>query len=304
MPAPVEDGRLVRVGHRLLPLDGLTLGAMTPTPPTLLQTDPAAARERLARDGYLLLRGVLPAATVERACAATCAVLAEAGWLKEGTDPEKRIANPNHASPELELRMNGYSISGPGLADKGSSMRAGAAGGQMYGKYHELYNHPDMRAVLHSKQLFDVAAALFGEAAGALDYRWMRAVLPDMLVGHGYHMGAPPRPPPPQVGADPVCTALRQRVHGPRLRPPAYLLAAAPPHRPRDGRRGGGRGLELAAGVCAAARDLRDAGAARDARPGPRRAHRRADPSSPSSFPPFFLTTPLAVGRRIRERAG
>ena len=28
-----------------------------------------------------------------------------------------------------------------------------------------------------------------GEAAGALDYRWMRAVLPDMLVGHGYHMG-------------------------------------------------------------------------------------------------------------------
>ena len=31
--------------------------------------------------------------------------------------------------------------------------------------------------------------ALFGEPAGALDYRWMRAVLPDMLVGHGYHMG-------------------------------------------------------------------------------------------------------------------
>ena len=82
--APVEDGRLVRVGHRLLPLDGFTLGAMTPTPPEQLRTDPAAARERLARDGYLLLRGVLPAAAVERACAATCAVLAEAGYRSVG----------------------------------------------------------------------------------------------------------------------------------------------------------------------------------------------------------------------------
>ena len=178
-----EDGRPLRLGHRLLPLDGRTVGLMRTTPRSLLATDPAAARQRLKQDGYLLLRGVLAPAAVNQACAAISNVLSEAGWLAEGVDPSLRQARPDFR--EHELQMNGYSIGGPGLPDA-ALIQDPKMKGQMYGGFHDLQNHPDVRSVLHSPELFSVAADLFGEPAGALDYRWLRAILPDQLVGHGY----------------------------------------------------------------------------------------------------------------------
>ena len=57
------------------------------------------ARQRLARDGYLFLRGFLPpqdVAAVEEAIGAAVAVAP--GWLAEGTDPAEWIAGPAVAS--------------------------------------------------------------------------------------------------------------------------------------------------------------------------------------------------------------
>ena len=57
------------------------------------------ARRRLARDGYLFLRGFLPpqdVAAVEDAIGE--AVAAAGGWLAEGTDPADWIAGPSVAS--------------------------------------------------------------------------------------------------------------------------------------------------------------------------------------------------------------
>ena len=63
--------------------------------------DPAGdeARRRLARDGYLFLRGFLPAhdvAAVEAAIGE--AVAAAPGWLAESTDPAEWIAGPSVAA--------------------------------------------------------------------------------------------------------------------------------------------------------------------------------------------------------------
>jgi hypothetical protein len=184
MPAAEEDGRTVRIGNRLLPFDGHAVADMRATPKELLFSDPAAVRARLHEDSYVLLRGVLPRERVLRAGAAMSSVLSDAGWLDTDADPSSRRVRPDFARHELS--MNGYSIGGPNV--DATQIPDPKTKGQIYGGFHDLQNHPDIRSVLHADELFDVAEALFGEAAGALDYRWMRAVLPDKLVGHGYHM--------------------------------------------------------------------------------------------------------------------
>ncbi len=138
-------------------------------------------RAQLHQDSYVLFRGVLPRARVLRACAAMCEVLRAAGWLDADAHPLTRRVRPDFA--QHELRMNGYSIGGPDVDSH--EIPDPKTKGQIYGGFHDLQNHPDIRAVLHADELFDVADALFGEPAGALDYRWMRAVLPNQLVGHG-----------------------------------------------------------------------------------------------------------------------
>lgn len=57
------------------------------------------ARHRLARDGYLFLRGFLPTQDVAAVEAAILeAVAAAGGWLAEGTDPADWIAGPSVAT--------------------------------------------------------------------------------------------------------------------------------------------------------------------------------------------------------------
>lgn len=63
--------------------------------------DPASdgARRRLARDGYLLLRGLLPRQDVAEVEAAVLEAVAGAGgWLAEGTDPADWVAGPSVAA--------------------------------------------------------------------------------------------------------------------------------------------------------------------------------------------------------------
>jgi hypothetical protein len=57
------------------------------------------ARRRLARDGYLFLRGLLPPEDVAAVEAAILEAVAGAGgWLAEGTDPDEWIAGPSVAA--------------------------------------------------------------------------------------------------------------------------------------------------------------------------------------------------------------
>ena len=61
------------------------------------------ARQRLARDGYLFLRGFLPVRdVVEVEAAIGEAVAAAPGWLAEGTDPAEWRAGPSVASESYD----------------------------------------------------------------------------------------------------------------------------------------------------------------------------------------------------------
>ena len=57
---------------------------------TDLLTDGPALRERAARDGYVLVRGLLPAQEVEAAGAEMARTMADAGWIPA----DMPLANP------------------------------------------------------------------------------------------------------------------------------------------------------------------------------------------------------------------
>ena len=176
----------VRIGHRILPFDGKSVGEMRETQYSLLASDPGSARARMATDGYLLFRSALPREAVARACAAVTKTLGEAGWLAEGGHSSRTVRSDFR---EYKMSFNGYSIEGPDLKnpERIADPKMGPSATKL-GGFHGLQNDPDVRSLLHCEELFDLAGHYFGEAAGCLDYRWMRAVLPDQLVGHGYHM--------------------------------------------------------------------------------------------------------------------
>ena len=70
---------------------------MTESTGTDLASD--EARQRLARDGYLFLRGYLPCGDVAAVESAVLAAVAEApGWLAPGTDPAEWRAGPSVAA--------------------------------------------------------------------------------------------------------------------------------------------------------------------------------------------------------------
>ena len=114
--------------------------------------DGAALRDRLAEDGYLLVRGLLPREKVLAARRQVMAHLAEQGLTAPGTDP-----------------MGGFAAPGsPGL--------------YMGGK-KAVTHTPEVLAVLESSELFEFYAALFDEAVATFGFKWLRA------VGHGDFTG-------------------------------------------------------------------------------------------------------------------
>jgi hypothetical protein len=71
---------------------------------TGLLGDGDALRERLARDGYLFIRGLLPAAAINAVRTRLLADAAEGGWLDCGSPVESGIANPAAACKDPEDR--------------------------------------------------------------------------------------------------------------------------------------------------------------------------------------------------------
>ena len=107
--------------------------------------DVAALRERLQRDGYLYLRGLLDCDEVLDARREMCARLARAGQLKAGTDPlESVAATPYHGLPMQDLARD---------------------------------NAPLMR-VLYEGAMMDFYARLLDGEVRHFDYTWVRNVGP------------------------------------------------------------------------------------------------------------------------------
>jgi hypothetical protein len=134
------------------PLGGV--GEMVDSGPLWAARDVAALRARLARDGYLLLRGALPALDVHRARRAVLAALAR--------------EVPSCFAPGA-----------PGVA------APGAAGLGLLSRQH-ISALPRVAAVLESPVLFDVASALLHVPAADVitpAYKWARAVAPGEFTG-------------------------------------------------------------------------------------------------------------------------
>ena len=111
--------------------------------------DPAALRAALRRDGYLLLRGVLPPRDVHRARRRCLDALV--------------AARPECFHAEARRRDEG--ILAPGTTRLGLLSRQDVAAS------------PEVRAVVESNALFDLVEALFdGARAMTTRYKWLRAV--------------------------------------------------------------------------------------------------------------------------------
>ena len=65
----------------------------------------AALNARLAQDGYLFVRGLVPRADVEAVGREFLEIVAEGGWLKAGTPIEARIAEPSAACVDPEEKF-------------------------------------------------------------------------------------------------------------------------------------------------------------------------------------------------------
>ena len=79
-----------------------------------LQDDPGALRRRLAGDGYLFFRGLLPAAQVHEASASVLAELRRGGWVDRDGNPsaDRRAVNPAEALGDPAFRA---AITRPGF---------------------------------------------------------------------------------------------------------------------------------------------------------------------------------------------
>jgi ectoine hydroxylase-related dioxygenase (phytanoyl-CoA dioxygenase family) len=147
---------LLEVGNRLLPFDGVTLGWMNEFDGP---RSAEAMQRAMDRDGYLLLRDLVPTRLVADGCAAITEELRRNDWLEGTVDP----------AAELRLKPN-----------------AGTAGMLRPHEADVLINDPAVRAVLHGPELRGVFEELFGEPACCLDFKWFRAVVPEQYSG--FHM--------------------------------------------------------------------------------------------------------------------
>ena len=82
----------MRLGTRTYAYPSPQLGEMADSTAALAVGDAATLRERLAVDGYVLLRGVIPRAAVNAGCARLTEVMADGGWF-QGPAAE-RVARP------------------------------------------------------------------------------------------------------------------------------------------------------------------------------------------------------------------
>jgi hypothetical protein len=133
---------LASVGHQL-DTSERSFGELRES--SYLVGDPAALRERFAQDGYLFLRGFLPAGQVLAARRPIVEALARENLLEPGTDPMDAIMQPG----------------------KDTYFRADLA----------ETNQP-LKDLLYGRQVMGFYGDFFGEKALHYDFTWLRVVAP------------------------------------------------------------------------------------------------------------------------------
>jgi len=146
-----------------VPFDGIN-GASLGTMRDSSASEPIdTLRERLRRDGYLLLRGLLPREAVDAGRRRIAAELSQAGWLAPGSDAEALRVDPanlvwDSAHPPAEI-----------------------------GRFEtqEFMQLPELARVLEAPELAELFTRLFGEPSACFDYKWFRAIKPG--GGQSFH---------------------------------------------------------------------------------------------------------------------
>lgn len=147
MPATLDPApTLPRITSSGIPMDPASLGWLTES--TDLLNDGPALRARMARDGYLFLRNVLPADEVLAARDSVCRHLAADGHL----DP---------AFPETEAIWNRRE--------------------RMTFKPEYANKNPTVERLLYGPDMLSFFRTLLGAPPAHYDFTWLRAVAP----GHG-----------------------------------------------------------------------------------------------------------------------
>ena len=146
-----------------VPFDGIN-GASLGTMRDSSASEPIdTLRERLRRDGYLLLRGLLPREAVDAGRRRIAAELEGAGWLAPGSEAGALRVDPanlvwDSAHPPAEI-----------------------------GRFEtqEFLQLPVLARVLEAPELAGFFTRLFGEPSACFDYKWFRAIKPG--GGQGLH---------------------------------------------------------------------------------------------------------------------
>jgi hypothetical protein len=159
----------VQLGTRWMAL-GAEVGEMRDSTQALRDGDASLLRARLAEDGFLLLRGLIPTTVVAAGCRCLTDEMARGGWFSDGSDPAERVARfggPSVVQPEdAAFAATNSTMLRPSEARAVSQADGGA-----------------VRRVLEAPELHAAFSMLFdGEPAVTLDYKWFRAIPPPAAV--------------------------------------------------------------------------------------------------------------------------
>ena len=144
---------LIQFGYRDVEFPGKQLGELRAS--NELLNDMAALRERMDRDGYLLLRGLIDRDKVLQARRTVLEYMAK-----------HQALTPDEPILEGVMPLGGKSV-------------------QLMG-FKGISHHPHVLAVLESDELFTFFADYFGEPALTFKYKWLRGVGNEKYTGAHY----------------------------------------------------------------------------------------------------------------------
>lgn len=143
----------IRFGYRTLSYPSPAFGELRES--NALLGNAVALQQRIAEDGYLLLRGLIDRAKVQKA----------------------RQTIMEHMAAQAALTPDTPLLEGV--------MPKGGRSVQMMGR-KGIAHHDDVRAVLESDELYTFFATYFGEPALTFTYKWLRAVGNEQYTGAHY----------------------------------------------------------------------------------------------------------------------
>ena len=143
----------VEMGERTLTYPDGELGELRES--NDIQHDPDALRQRMARDGYLFIRGAIDRDKVLAARQEILQYMAECEALEPGSRPLDGVMGQYGKSVNLIGRK-------------------------------KITHEPAVRATLESEELFNFYQQFFGEDVRTFDYKWLRAVGQEQCTGAHY----------------------------------------------------------------------------------------------------------------------